>query len=87
LLKAGCCRKNRQHPQRLLSKPKFRSTLLTVRSLPILAYNLDTKSGAIVMFDLGSFMPLLLIGAAVFFFFKWVGRDMNGPAERKKDGR
>lgn len=39
------------------------------------------------MFDLQALVPLLLIGAAVFLFFKWVGRDMSGPQDKKKRGR
>lgn len=39
------------------------------------------------MFDLGSMMPLLIVALAVFAFFKWVGRDMSGPSEKRKRGR
>lgn len=39
------------------------------------------------MFDLEALVPLLLIGIALVVFFKWVGRDMSGPQDKKRRGR
>lgn len=39
------------------------------------------------MFDVQALFPLLVIAVALVLFFKWVGRDMSGPSEKKKSGR
>lgn len=39
------------------------------------------------MLDFGNLLPLLIVALALFGFFKWVGRDMSGPSEKRKRGR
>lgn len=34
-----------------------------------------------------SFVPLIIIGASLFLFFKWVGRDMNREEKKPRTRR
>lgn len=34
-----------------------------------------------------SFVPLIIIGASLVVFFKWVGRDMNREAKKPRSRR